>query len=400
MAINIPPRPRKQKSHNLQEILQTATAHHEAGELDQAIALYETLIAHIPENPEIHYLYGSALLERKQTGDIAASLNHLELAAAHLTDMPTAHLAHCESLIHHQRYDQAESALLKAEALNASENACGHLAISISKGRIKQHSQHQQGKKNHTFPEFYLNFPSLRRAAEFYDRLNQSLQSALEHNEGVYIGDNLITFDRNLGFLQDETLMQAFSRHTETDNEKATLWRVNVLLWAARQGLNVEGDFIECGCYRGTSARIICDMLSFSQLSNRKYYLYDLFEHNDSISTHHSMPAHSETLVEKVRQRFTDSPNVRIIQGCVPDSLIDNMPEKIAFMHIDLNNLQAELGALEMLFDRLTPGGILILDDYGWGGYAQQHIQESAWMRARGHHVLELPTGQGMVIKH
>ena len=42
----------------------------------------------------------------------------------------------------------------------------------------------------------------------------------------------------------------------------------------------------------------------------------------------------------------------------------------------------------------------MILDDYGWQPYMQQRLQEEPWLQARGHYVLELPTGQGMVIKH
>lgn len=34
-------------------------------------------------------------------------------------------------------------------------------------------------------------------------------------------------------------------------------------------------------------------------------------------------------------------------------------PAKVAFMHLDLNNLAAEIGALELLFQRLVPGWCL-----------------------------------------
>ena len=44
-------------------------------------------------------------------------------------------------------------------------------------------------------------------------------------------------------------------------------------------------------------------------------------------------------------------------------------------------------------------GGVLILDDFGWIAYRAQQVAEVAWMAERGYHILELPTGQGMVIK-
>ena len=114
---------------------------------------------------------------------------------------------------------------------------------------------------------------------------------------------------------------------------------------------------------------------------------------------HHSLPEHSQDLFEIVKNRFTDYPNVEVIKGFVPDILLENAPEKIAFMNLDLNNALAEIGALNVLFDRMVPGAILVLDDYGWLWYRAQKEAEDLWFLERGYHVLELPTGQGLVIK-
>ena len=75
-------------------------------------------------------------------------------------------------------------------------------------------------------------------------------------------------------------------------------------------------------------------------------------------------------------------------------------PEAISFMHIDLNNAAGELAALEVLFDRLVPGGIVVMDDYEWAGiYRAQKKAEDPWFQARGYRLFPLPTGQGMLIK-
>jgi hypothetical protein len=83
----------------------------------------------------------------------------------------------------------------------------------------------------------------------------------------------------------------------------------------------------------------------------------------------------------------------------VPDVLKTVAPDKISFLHLDLNNAQAELGALEVLFDRVSPGGMIVLDDYGWIAYRAQKLAEDPWFQARDYNVLELPTGQGLLIK-
>lgn len=68
-------------------------------------------------------------------------------------------------------------------------------------------------------------------------------------------------------------------------------------------------------------------------------------------------------------------------------------------MHLDMNNANSEIGALEMLFERMVTGAILILDDYGWLDYRSQKLAEDSWFAKSGYRVLELPTGQGLLVK-
>ncbi len=79
----------------------------------------------------------------------------------------------------------------------------------------------------------------------------------------------------------------------------------------------------------------------------------------------------------------------------MPDSFAQAAPDTIAFLHIDLNSSKAEIATLDILFDWISPGGLVVFDDYGWSGYQAQQIAEDAFMRQRGHRILELPTGQG-----
>jgi hypothetical protein len=119
-----------------------------------------------------------------------------------------------------------------------------------------------------------------------FARAVNSLIGCLAPNwrRGVFAGDNLITFGKNLSFLTDRPFMEAVARHAGTDIERSILWRTAVLCWAARNGLRREGDFVECGCYRGTSARILADALGFGGL-DRTYWLYDLFEYPEAAPT-------------------------------------------------------------------------------------------------------------------
>lgn len=223
----------------------------------------------------------------------------------------------------------------------------------------------------------------------------QGIQKAVDcisGQDGIYAGDNLFTHHRNLGFLEDEPLMKSFAAHAQTEVEQAVLWRISTVLWGVRNGLKLDGDFVECACYKGTTARVVCDAIGFNDFPDRKYYLYDLFDHDPSLP-HHAMPEHSRQLYAQVKKRFEGFENVVVTQGKVPDVLATVAPQKIAFMHLDLNNADAEIGALEVLFERMVPGAILILDDYGWLAYRAQKVAEDPWFAKFGYRVLDAAHG-------
>lgn len=244
----------------------------------------------------------------------------------------------------------------------------------------------------------YLDAPLFYGVTDMFCEGLQKAVNEVCYHQGLFAGDNLFTIYRNLSFLDNKKFMDAVKRHSETPAESSIIWRIFVQLWAIHNGLHLEGDFVECACYKGITARILCDTIDFEKYPDKKYYLYDLFEHsNDMI--HHALPEHGSTLFEEVKNRFSNYSNVEVIKGFVPDILLEKAPEKIAFMNLDLNNPPAEIAALDILFDRMVPGAILVLDDYGWLPYRAQKEAEDPWFLERGYHVLELPTGQGLVIK-
>jgi hypothetical protein len=214
---------------------------------------------------------------------------------------------------------------------------------------------------------------------------------------GSFAGDNLITWGRNLGFLGDDRFRDAVRRHCTQRTEQAAIWRLHVLCWAAHQALRLDGDLVECGTYRGTSARVVADYVDLAQ-TGKAYWLYDAFDHSAEMP-HHRLAEHGPDLEAAVRTRFADLPGVRVVAGLIPASFERGLPERVCFLHLDLNNAPAELAALDALWDRITPGGVIVLDDFGWRAYRDQHEAETAWFRTRGVSVLELPTGQGLVIR-
>ena len=174
-----------------------------------------------------------------------------------------------------------------------------------------------------------------------------------------------------------------------------------MLTWAAQTALNLDGDFVECGVLKGFCSEVICKYLEFQNVS-KQYYLYDTFtgfpEKTSTEKERSVYPSYekidSVALYQEVCAKFSIYPNVQIIRGIVPDTFAVACPDQISFLHIDMNSEMAEVLALEHLFDRLTIGGIIIFDDFGWKSAINQCKAEQAFMRKRGHSVLELPTGQ------
>jgi O-methyltransferase len=239
----------------------------------------------------------------------------------------------------------------------------------------------------------------------------KELQQALATIENIYKGnfycnDMIICLARNLSFRHDKKFISSFYDSVTNEQEKSLIWRLHTLAWAAKNALNVEGDFVECGTFKGFCFEVLLRYLDFQNLP-RQAYLYDTFEGlPEETSTVEERQAweypasDSEDIYSEVCEKFSSFKNVRVVRGIVPDSFEQTAPEKIAFLHIDMNSEIAERLALEHLFDKVKPGGMIVFDDFGWTCNVNQMKAELAFMNERGHPILELPTGQGVVIKH
>jgi hypothetical protein len=218
----------------------------------------------------------------------------------------------------------------------------------------------------------------------------------------VFADDNVILFGRSLSFQRDEKFMNSFRRNARNTQERSLLLRLNTLAWAATHALSVPGDYVECGVWRGFCSAVLVDYLDFAKL-DRTFYLYDTFAGipPEYDTERHDSPLFRENgLYESVLERFSQFPNVKVVRGAVPESFTEMLPEVVSFLHLDMNSSKSEIAALEVLFDRVVAGGIVVFDDYGWLGYRAQQRAEDEFMHERGHRILELPSGQGLLIKH
>ena len=143
--------------------------------------------------------------------------------------------------------------------------------------------------------------------------------------------------------LDDDAFMKSWQSNSESESDKAIIWRRYILSCAAYHCIHLEGDFVECGAYTGVGVKTIVDYLGGTEFP-KQFWAYDLFEH-DATMLHHAMPEHSDDLHAKVMRKFAAYPQVRVLKGKIPEVFDGQSPGKIAYLHIDLNEAPAEIAA-------------------------------------------------------
>ena len=235
-----------------------------------------------------------------------------------------------------------------------------------------------------------------------YDKFQKGIELIKESMADVeatfFCSDNLITWNKNLSFLRDEFFVEILKSDKNSLTEKNIILRTYTLLYFAEIASSAEGDFLELGCHMGYTASKVIQKVDFTRTA-KQYFLYDLFKWKEGDAHSHLACHDNPQMFEDVRKRFLEFDFVKIIKGSVPQSFSDGFPEKIAFAHLDMNHPDPEAGALKAVLPKLSRGGVVILDDYGWWGYSAQKLALDPIIKGNGLSVLELPTGQGLILR-
>lgn len=148
----------------------------------------------------------------------------------------------------------------------------------------------------------------------------------------------------------------------------------------------IEGDVVECGVWKGGHL-ILTRLVS----PNRICLAYDTFDgmtppgpHDKRRRGFHASDSYNAkkasgrkwmaVSLEEVQENFRtegvlDYSMIRFVVGDVAESLLKIVPGKIALLRLDTDWYESTKIELEVLYPRLVPGGILIVDDYGhWMG--------------------------------
>ncbi len=169
----------------------------------------------------------------------------------------------------------------------------------------------------------------------------------------------------------DESFNEIYSKIKP--NTMVDVYRCYELWTLVEQTAKLPGDILEVGVWQGGTG---CLMAKRAQLikSKAKVYLCDTFRGVVKVSDRdphyqegwHATPQdYVKTLIGAL-----DITNASIVPGVFPDEtghLLKN--HKFCLCHIDVDIYLSALHIVEWVWRRMPIGGVLVFDDYGFGGH-------------------------------
>ena len=149
------------------------------------------------------------------------------------------------------------------------------------------------------------------------------------------------------------------------------------LTYLLESTLHLSGDVIECGVFRGGSLMKIARTISESA-TNKKLFGLDSFEGFPRESVIPSDVGQGRKL-KRIANKFrlcNDVPsrlnrifkiyqlNAELVPGYFSNTLPRFSDHQFCFIHLDCDIYTSYKECLETLYDRLTPGGVIVFDEW------------------------------------
>jgi O-methyltransferase len=206
------------------------------------------------------------------------------------------------------------------------------------------------------------------------------------------------------------SIVQAVRSHTLTPPERIYML-CEAVRYVVRAG--VPGSFVECGVWRGGSSLAMVRTLLSLERRDRDIYMFDTFERMpdpgpEDVDIMGVPAAHYHAILEsggeydhrydflpfedvKASFRALAYPSARLhfVKGLVEETIPEQAPDSIALLRLDTDYYQSTRHELEHLFDRISPGGVLLIDDYGhFHGCRQATDELVSELASQGRHLL------------
>ncbi|MEM9546919.1 MAG: TylF/MycF/NovP-related O-methyltransferase [Bacteroidota bacterium] len=168
----------------------------------------------------------------------------------------------------------------------------------------------------------------------------------------------------------------------------------------ATNAKNIDGDVAEVGTYKGGSAKLLS--LIFND-GKKDIHLFDTFQGMPAVDKsidYFQQGSFSDTSLVAVKEYLSEFSNVNYHPGFFPQTAIPVNSRKFCFVHIDVDILQSARDCCEFFFPRLSIGGIMIFDDYGYRKCPGAKKAVDEYFQNENVMPIYLPTGQCVIIKN
>jgi O-methyltransferase len=205
-----------------------------------------------------------------------------------------------------------------------------------------------------------------------------------------------VATQHNMRWLHEGRFAEIYDRHSRLNpytipNE--TRLRQYLDCMFAEFAKHVPGDFLSAGISYGVAPRVIYDFVDFARLG-KTYHFIDPFL---GINNPGETIAPYNTDFEFVRNQYAADAPVKFHLGLIPDCFPLAGLEALAFVHLNTSHVVAEAASLPYLYERLSPGGIILIDYYSFG-FGQFAGYDPA-IEQVGASVFSMITGQGVIRK-
>jgi O-methyltransferase len=151
---------------------------------------------------------------------------------------------------------------------------------------------------------------------------------------------------------------------------------------------DVPGDMLEAGVWRGGTVIFMCGVLA-AHGADRVVWAADSFEglpapdaenypQDEAMQLHEldSMAVSEDAVRAALDSYGLLSENVRFLKGWFKDTLPTAPIEQLAVLRVDADMYESTTQVLENLYDRVSPGGFVIIDDYGCFKECRQAVDD------------------------
>jgi O-methyltransferase len=175
-------------------------------------------------------------------------------------------------------------------------------------------------------------------------------------------------------------------------------WMVYQLL---RLVEGIEGDTAECGIYKGTTSWLICNSNKSSRIT-RHHFAFDSFcglSEPRKEDGNHWKKGDLSCPLENAKINLSEFENVHFMQGWIPERFAEVAHRKFAFVHIDVDLYEPTLNSIEFFYPRISPGGIILCDDYGFNSCPGASKAADEFFLNKNEKMIALSGGGGFIIK-